>query len=278
VRRADWPALPLPVDSGADSAPDWEAQLARYASDFREVARRERAASRRSDALLAQIQTYADAVRKMLQEERESRHELEQAYDDTLLRLARAIGVRDRVTGQHAERLSYYARIVAMHLGLEDEAVEQITRAAPLHDLGKIGIPDAILLKPAPLDESEWKVMRTHCGIGASLLRGEVSPRFEVARAIALAHHEHWDGSGYPQGLSGEEIPLAARIVMLADVYDSLRSTRPGKAPLSHDAAHRVLTEGDGRTHPQHFDPRILEAFTVLHDRFAEGFRVLGGE
>jgi putative two-component system response regulator len=165
----------------------------------------------------SQLALYARDLKRVLEAERKKTRELEKAYRDTLYRLLRASQYKDDETGGHLRRLRYFTKTLALGLELPPEEAELIAAAAPLHDVGKIGIPDAVLQKPGPLTPPEWKVIQKHPAIGASLLKGSPSPLLEMAQQIALTHHERWDGSGYPQGLQGEDIPLAGRIVMLVD-------------------------------------------------------------
>ncbi|BEV14293.1 response regulator [Herbaspirillum sp. DW155] len=171
--------------------------------------------------------------------------------------LARAAGYRDPETGEHLVRMSNYTRIIAARLGLPKEEQDLLQSAAPMHDIGKMGIPDHILLKPGRLDEEELKVMRMHAQIGADILRDSPSALLQTASEIAASHHEKWDGSGYPNGLKGEDIPLYGRIVAVADVFDALTSSRPYKKGWSLEDAGAFLRKNAG----SHFDPRCVEAF-----------------
>lgn len=207
-----------------------------------------------------------------LELERRRSQELEEAYYDTVLRLTRASAYKDRETGAHIQRVSHYAKILARQLGWPDEDQELIFRAAPMHDVGKIAIPDDLIRKRGSLDGGDRVVMESHTLIGASLLEGSNSRLLDMAREIALTHHEHWDGSGYPHGLIGEQIPIAGRIVMLSDHYDALRSRRSYKRGFEHESTYRILLEGDGRTRPSHFDPKLLEFFAVAHREFEAVF------
>lgn len=194
--------------------------------------------------------------------------ETEKAFIYTIEALARACEAAEEHTGKHILRVNRYAGALAANLGLPPDYVDVITYSAQMHDVGKIKIPVSILLKKGTLSREENDLMMKHPIYGEQIL-GD-SPRLQVAREIALAHHENWDGSGYPNGLSGERIPLAGRIVKLADVYDALRSRRSYKEPLSHSDALRVFRDGDERINPlAHFDPAMLKTFFQIEHIFA---------
>jgi putative two-component system response regulator len=190
----------------------------------------------------------------------ERTRDLEQARLEILKRLALAAEYRDDDTQEHAWRIGRTCALLARGLDLPDGDVELIRRAAPLHDIGKIGIPDAILLKPGKLTDQEFEVIRTHAGIGAEILSGSQSPLLRLAQRIALTHHERWDGRGYPDGLSGEEIPMAGRIVAVADVFDALTHERPYKEAWPVETAvGEILGQAGGQ-----FDPCVVEVFSRL--------------
>ena len=172
-------------------------------------------------------------------------------------RLGKAAEYKDEETGNHILRMSHVAAHIAKVSGWDQHACELLLNASPMHDIGKIGIPDAILLKPGKFTEEEWKVMQTHAEIGAKLLDGDDSDLMRMARDIALTHHERWNGSGYPNGLKGEEIPEAARIASLSDVFDALVSERPYKKAWSVDDAVALITSERG----QQFEPRLVDIF-----------------
>jgi putative two-component system response regulator len=182
---------------------------------------------------------------------------LEDAHAGTLERLARAVECRDDETGQHTLRVGELSARIASAMGLSDEAVRLIRAAAPLHDVGKIGIPDAILFKPGPLSPEEFAVMSTHTTIGAQLLAGGRSPINQMAERIARSHHERWDGAGYPDRLGGTRIPLEARIVAVADFFDALTSDRPYRRAWSVERTLDAILASRGT----HFDPEVVDAF-----------------
>ena len=182
---------------------------------------------------------------------------------ETLIRLAKAGEYRDEETGNHVLRMAKYSAMIAEAAGLDARYVETIERAAPLHDIGKIGVPDHILLKPGRLDPEEWEIMSRHPAIGYEILRGSPSKYVHMGAEIALGHHEKYDGSGYPQGLKADAIPLAGRIVAIADVYDALTSARPYKEPWSSEQALAFIADAGGK----HFDPRLAAIFISLADR-----------
>ena len=183
--------------------------------------------------------------------------ELVQTRLAVVQRLGRAAEYKDNETGLHVIRMSHFSRLIALEAGMGDAWADTLLNAAPMHDVGKIGIPDAILQKPGKLDAAEWAVMQSHAEIGAEIIGADGSELLNMAREVALSHHEKWDGSGYPRGLQGEAIPIAARIVALADVFDALTSERPYKKAWSVDDAIALIRDQSGH----HFDPRLVDAF-----------------
>jgi putative two-component system response regulator len=191
---------------------------------------------------------------------RERTAELDTARVETLLRLAHAGEYRDDDTGEHARRVGETAALLAEALGWTPSLVERLRRAAPLHDIGKIGVPDAILLKPGRLTREEFSVMQTHTTIGARILGGSEVPLLQLAEEIALCHHERWDGGGYPRGLAGSDISLAGRIVAVADTFDALVYDRRYKLAWSVEDAVAELVRERGRQ----FDPELVDAFVEV--------------
>jgi putative two-component system response regulator len=225
--------------------------------------------------LLKMEQSYRQLLERAVDEQfRASRSfRFQQEMDwEMVRRMAAAAEFREEATGGHLNRMGLFAGTISEALGMSPEFVEDISLASILHDIGKIGIPESILLKTSPLTREEFLRMQSHTLIGDSLLKGSSHPTLRMAAAIALNHHERWDGSGYPNGLAGEDIPLPGRIVMLADQYDVLRSRRAYKEPRSHADVVDILGKGDGRTMPGHFDPRVLAVFREIHPQLEEIF------
>ena len=203
--------------------------------------------------------TVVSHLRETLERRRVAR-ELRESQLEVIQRLSAAVESRDEETGLHVERISWFARRLALAAGSTAAEAELIGRAASLHDVGKIAIPDHVLLKPGKLDPVEWEVMKTHTTAGAEILAGSSSPFVQMAETIARTHHERWDGSGYPAGLAGEEIPLAGRICGICDVFDALLSRRPYKEPWALSEALAEIQSSSGT----HFDPKLVEAFLEI--------------
>jgi putative two-component system response regulator len=213
----------------------------------------------------ARVRTHLSLVR--MEELRASRLEIVQ-------RLGLAAEYKDNETGMHVIRMSHYARLLGVAAGMSALEADDLLHAAPMHDVGKIGIPDRILQKPGPLDAAEWAIMQSHASIGARIIGDHASGMLALASCIALTHHEKWDGSGYPNRLAGEAIPLSGRIVAIADVFDALTSVRPYKEAWTVEAAVEFLEQQKGR----HFDSRLVDLFLgqmpailAVRERWAEG-------
>ena len=222
---------------------------------------------------LLKVKAYNDLMsnyRKELESEVTRRtEELKHAFErikaaslETIYRLSMASEYKDEDTGAHIKRMSRYSAAVARRMGLDESTIETILYAAPMHDLGKIGIPDLILVKPAKLDPVEWEIMKQHTVIGAKILKGSDAEFIRLGETIAQSHHEKWDGSGYPNSLKGIEIPIAGRITAIADVFDALTSKRPYKEPFSVEKSLAIIREGRG----SHFDPDVVDAFFAIQD------------
>lgn len=231
-----------------------------------------------------ELHNYNDVLEQQV---RERTADLQESYLETIFTMTRAVEHKDVDLGAHVQRISYYCRALARMLGLGEEFVDTIFLASPMHDIGKIGVPDHILLKAGVLTPEEWEVMKGHTSMGSKILGYSKSLYLKMGAEIALNHHEHWDGGGYPNGIRGEAIPLAARIMSICDIYDALRSKRPYKSAFDHPKTVDIITRsdgrtqpkildivmrGDGRTQPEHFDPVVLAAFTQNHQAFCDIF------
>jgi putative two-component system response regulator len=218
------------------------------------------------DEILRYEKELSDLVEERTLELHRALREVKTSYLNTIVHLSSAAEYKDEETGAHIMRMSGYSAVIARALGLDEEEVDLIHKSSPMHDLGKIGIPDHILLKEGRLDPDEWEVIKTHAGIGAEILGVGASDYINMGAIIALSHHEKWDGSGYPAGLSGRDIPLVGRICAVADVFDALTSTRPYKEAFSVDKSLEIMEQGRGT----HFDPAVLDAFLNSMEKILE--------
>ncbi len=212
-------------------------------------------------SLVATIHFFLKTISSQIQE-------VDNAFLYTIGTLARAAELHDEDTGDHIIRVGLYAEAMAQALGQPEEMIKVLGYSAQMHDVGKMHLHPDILRKPGPLSVPEWEEVKLHTVYGARIIGDH--PRLAMAREVALTHHEHWDGSGYPHGLAGEAIPLPGRIVMMADVYDALRSARPYKRPFDHAAAVGIIHRGDERLQPGWFDPEVLEVFLDIHREVAD--------
>ena len=203
---------------------------------------------------------------EILAERDHAYEELKASYLDTLNRLALAAEYKDEDTGDHILRISNYCPIIAEGLGMSREEIDMIRHASPMHDVGKIGVPDNILLKPAKLTREEFDIIKKHTVIGARIMAHSKSKILETSRIIAVSHHEKWDGNGYPRGLSGTDIPIAGRIVALADTFDALTSRRPYKDPYPIEVARDIIK----KEREKHFDPDVVDIFLKEIDKFED--------
>jgi len=221
------------------------------------------------DHLLNYQKELEERVQRRTRELRQTLQDLSQANDrlkrsslNTIYCLSRAAEYKDEETAAHIQRIGEYARVIGRHMGMSEEEQEMLLYATPMHDIGKIGVPDRILLKPGKLDPEEWKIMQQHTVFGAQILSVDANSYLAVARAIAVSHHEKWDGSGYPGGLKGQAIPLPGRIAAAADVFDALSSKRPYKKAFTLEQSQQIVADGRG----SHFDPQVVDAFLALRD------------
>lgn len=232
-------------------------QLKKYAQDLAEVYKSEKAKRKELQVAKEQLLIYADDLKKAILDLKVAHKETQEAYLDTIFRLVLVAEYKDEDTGDHIKRMSLYSVLIAKKLGLSDKEVQNILYTAPMHDVGKVGIPDSILMKKGKLTKKEFDIIKTHSAIGAKILSNSKSDIIKTAEQIALTHHEKWDGKGYPQGLSGKKIPLVGRIVCLADTFDALTAKRPYKDPYPIEVTCEIIKKERG----EQFDPDVVDVF-----------------
>lgn len=250
------------------------AQLYRYAADLQQLqSRRDSVDELKSDkdAAYKQLDKFGTDFQKLLKERESAYDALARSHLETLQRLAIAAEYKDDDTGVHIVRMSHFSSIIARSHGQDDDYCALILQASPMHDIGKIGVPDSVLKKPGKLTDDEWEQMRRHPEYGASILSGSEVPVIRAAAEIALSHHEKYDGSGYPSGLSGNDIPLSGRIVALADYFDALTMDRVYRKAFHDKKVFGMIRDNNG----SHFDPDVVEAFfKVIEEIIQERERI----
>lgn len=245
---------------------DLQAQLFCYAQDIQKLlAERELAVMNENEknAAYRQLERFNHDFMTLMEQKEKSYQALESSHLDTIRRLAMAAEFKDDDTGRHIARMSCFSSMIACAYGQDEKYCNLLEQASPMHDIGKIGIPDKVLKKPGKLTETEWVLMRKHPEYGANILSGSDVPVLQMAEEVALAHHEKFDGSGYPSNLQGKKIPLSARIVALADFFDAITMNRCYRPAFSDEKALAMVKESSGT----HFDPDVVKAFfSVSHD------------
>lgn len=242
-----------------------QVQLFYYAQDIQKLLVERNSAVRNekeSSAAYKQLERFKNDFMILLEEKEKSYQALQSSHLDTIRRLATAAEFKDDDTGEHIVRMSRFSSMIAQAYGQDEKYCHLLEQASPMHDIGKIGIPDNILKKPGKLTDAEWGLMRQHPEYGASILSGSDVPVLKMAEEVALAHHEKFDGSGYPFNLHGEQIPLSARIVALADFFDAITMDRCYRPAFSDKKALAMVIEGNGT----HFDPNVVKAFLSISD------------
>ena len=242
-----------------------QAQLFRYVEDMHKlIAERDLFAVNESEkkAAYSQLERFNQDFMLLMQQKEKSYKALELSHLDTIKYLATAAEFKDDDTGEHIVRMSRFASIIARAYGQDENYCSLLEQSSPMHDIGKIGIPDSVLKKPGKLTEQEWECMRKHPEYGANILSGSEVPLIQMAAEIALTHHEKFDGSGYPSQLIGDQIPLSGRIVALADFFDAVTMDRCYRPAFSDDKALNMVIENSGT----HFDPDIVQAFLSVSD------------